>query len=350
MRVLVTGAGGFLGRHVVAALVRAGHTVVAMVRPARRGAEPRLPESVEFAYADLRVRSGLAEAISGVEAVIHLAACVVGDDDAQFASTVVGTENLLAALRETNVTRLVHCSTFSVYDWKTTRSPLNEESPLETTETLYTRDGYAISKTWQERLARRWGEEEENRLTVLRPGFIWGAGLEETSGIGQPLGPFRIVIGGTRPLPLTYVENCAEAFARVLDKPGTVGETYNVVDTPTVSAWKHQGRTLRETGERGWRVYLPYGVGLFEARVATWISKWLYRGRGKLPGVLMPNRYRARFRPVGFGTEKLRSAIGKHERFTYNEAWRQIAETKAVTEQTTQAEAPAPPTAEGAPA
>ena len=83
---------------------------------------------------------------------------------------------------------------------------------------------------------------------------------------------------------------------------------------------------------------------------STWISMWLYRGRGKLPGVLMPNRYRARFRPVAFGTEKLRTAIGEHERFTYDEAWRQIAETKAAPEQTARAEAPAPPTAERAPA
>ena len=252
--------------------------------------------------------------------------------------------------REANVTRLVHCSTFSVYDWKAARSPLDEASPLETAETLYSRDGYAISKTWQERIARRWGDEESNRLTVVRPGFIWGAGLEETSGIGQPLGPLRIVIGGSRPLPLTYVENCARAFARVLDVSNTIGETYNVVDAPTVSAWQHQGRTLRETGQRGWRLYLPYGVGLFGARAATWISKWLYRGRGKLPGVLMPNRYRARFRPIGFGTEKLRSAIGGHERYTYDQAWERIANPATDAVDAPAAEAPKPQPAEGAPA
>ena len=348
MRVLVTGAGGFLGRNVVATLSQAGHAVVAMMRPSRRGSEPRMPDGVGFAYADLRVRGGLTEALDGIEAVVHLAACVVGDDDAQFASTVVGTENLLAAMREANVTRLVHCGTFSVYDWKTARSPLDEASPLETADTLYDRDGYAISKTWQERLARRWGEDAENQLTVLRPGFIWGAGLEETSGIGQPLGPLRIVIGGTRPLPLTYVENCAEAFARVLESPNTIGETFNVVDTPTVSAWKHQGRTLRETEQRGWRVYLPYGVGLFSARVATWISKWLYRGRGKLPGVLMPNRYRARFRPIGFKTEKLRAAIGEYEMHSYDQAWERIACLAAPNDPAPEAETPPAQPAEGA--
>ena len=83
-----------------------------------------------------------------VDAVIHLAACVVGDDDAQFASTVVGTENLLAAMVEQDVTRLVHCSTFSIYDWLLPGAILDEESELE--QDLYARDGYAISKTWQD--------------------------------------------------------------------------------------------------------------------------------------------------------------------------------------------------------
>ncbi|CAN0380595.1 unnamed protein product, partial [Ectocarpus sp. 4 AP-2014] len=146
--------------------------------------------------------------------------------------------------------------------------------------------------------------------------------------IGQNLGPLRIVIGGARALPLTYVENCANAFAKALDTPGAVGQTFNVVDQPTVSAWRHQGRTLRETDQRGWRLYLPYSVGLFGARLATWISRWLYRGKGKLPGVLVPCRYRARFRPLFFPTDKLRETIGPHERFTYGEAWQAVASSR----------------------
>ncbi|MEO0529853.1 MAG: NAD(P)-dependent oxidoreductase [Planctomycetota bacterium] len=324
MRVLVTGATGFLGNRVTAAVAEHGHDVVAMVRPSRESTEGIPYDTVR---ADLRVRSTLAPALAGIDAVVHLAACVVGDDDAQFASTVVGTENLLAAMAEVGVPRLVHCSTFSVYDWWRARSPMNERSPLES-DNLYGRDGYAISKTWQERLVRRHAEEHSTKLTVLRPGFIWGPGLEETSGIGQPIGPLRLVFGPQRPLPLTYVENCAEAFARVLDVPITVGETYNVLDTPFVSAWKHQDRCRRELGERYWRVPVPDWLAMAGAHTATLVSKTLYRGKGKLPGILMPNRFRARFRPIRFDASKLHAAIGPFEKRSYDEAWQRISDAR----------------------
>lgn len=316
MRVLVTGATGFLGSRVTAALANHGHDVIAMVRPSRQSTEGIPYDTVR---ADLRVRSTLAPALEGIEAVVHLAACVVGDDDAQFASTVVGTENLLAAMAEVGVPRLVHCSTFSVYDWRRASSPLDEESPLE--EDLYGRDGYAISKSWQERLVRRHAEQHGTQLTILRPGFIWGPGLEETSGIGQPMGPLRLVFGSGRPLPLTYVDNCAEAFAKVLDAPVAIGETYNVLDEPFVSAWKHQGRCRRELGERYWRVPVPNWFAMAGTRLATWISKSLYRGKGKLPGILMPGRFRARFRPIKFDASKLHAAIGAFEKYDYDAAW-----------------------------
>ena len=159
-------------------------------------------------------------------------------------------------------------------------------------------------------------------------------------GIGQPLGPFRLVFGPTRPLPLTYVENCAEAFARVVGAESTFGKTYNVTDKEAVSAWRHQGRCLRELGERGWRVPVPYVAGLAAARCATWVSRWLYSGKGKLPGILMPNRFRARFRPLRFDSSSLPPAAGTHELYNYDEAWRRIKQP------TRGGEAPSPAAAE----
>ncbi|TWT97610.1 3 beta-hydroxysteroid dehydrogenase/Delta 5--_4-isomerase [Botrimarina colliarenosi] len=319
MNVLITGASGFLGRSVTAAIVARGHSVIALVRDPER-ASTVLPSSVRLVEGDLRVPRSLAGALDGVDAVIHLAACVVGDDDEQLASSVVGAENLLAAMDAGGVRRLIYCGTLSVYDWRRAKSPLDEESPLESD--LYTRDGYAISKTWQERIVRRWADAKGTQLTVLRPGFVWGAGNEETSGVGQPIGPLRIVFGGARPLPLTYVENCAAAFAEVLDSTMTIGQTYNVIDAARVTAWRHEGRYLRNTAAKGWRIYVPYLAGLTTARVATWFSRALYRGRGKLPGILTPCRYRARFRPLRFNADKLREAIGAFEAFDYDEAWR----------------------------
>ena len=106
--------------------------------------------------------------------LLHLAAVVSGGEDAQFAGTVAGTERLLDAMAVSACRRLVLCSSFSVYDYSSTRRTLDESSPLHEVPDVYARDGYTIAKWWQERVTRRFAEKQGWDLTVLRPGFIWG--------------------------------------------------------------------------------------------------------------------------------------------------------------------------------
>ena len=117
MKVLVTGANGFLGRHVVDALLARGVEVRAMVRPAARVEQFGWSSKVEIFRADLRTSRDLKRAFDGVDALIHLAAVVSGGEDAQFAGTVVGTERLLDAMAASACRRIVLCSSFSVYDY-----------------------------------------------------------------------------------------------------------------------------------------------------------------------------------------------------------------------------------------
>ena len=98
MRALVTGANGFLGRHVVTALLARGMKVRAMVRPAVRLQDLCWSSSVEVFRADLRTSRELGRAFEEVDVLIHLAAVVAGGEDAQFAGTVGGTERLLEAI------------------------------------------------------------------------------------------------------------------------------------------------------------------------------------------------------------------------------------------------------------
>ena len=98
MRALVTGANGFLGRHVVAALLARDIDVRAIVRPAASLEALGWPSSVEVFRADLRSSRELGRAFEGVDVLLHLAAVVSGGEDAQFAGTVVGTVNFTGLL------------------------------------------------------------------------------------------------------------------------------------------------------------------------------------------------------------------------------------------------------------
>jgi len=305
MRALVTGANGFLGRHVVGALRRRGVETTAMVRPATN--VDRLPwdDSIRIVRADLRVERDLEALLEGVDVVVHLAASVGGDDELQFQSTVVGTERLLDAMERAGVRRLVLASSFSVYDWSKARGVLDERTPVEAD--LYERDGYAVAKVWQERVVRRRSSIES---VILRPGFIWGPGNEYAPGVGQRAGPLHVVVAPLGRLPLTHVVNCAEAFALATERADAPPTTLNVIDDPPPRTWTFAGQIIRGLRIGGVRAPLPYVLGMLTARAGGLTSLALFGRGGKLPSILTPCRFEARFKPLRFPNDRLKEALG----------------------------------------
>jgi UDP-glucose 4-epimerase len=307
VRALVTGANGFLGRHVVDALRSRGHEVRAMVRPAARIEDLGWPPSVGVVRADLRVARDLESCFEGIDVLVHLAAAVTGGEDLQFAATVGGTERLLEAMARTSCRRVVLASSFAVYDWSAIRSTLDESSPLEPVPDLYERDGYAISKSWQERVARRFSERHGWDLTVLRPGFIWGRDHGYLAALGQRIGRFHVVIGPRSRIPLTHVENCADLFAVAATDPRARGRTFNVVDGDGERIWTYLGEYCRGTGDGGVRIPIPYRMAYGVVRLAY---ATILRRNPKLPGLLVPCQLESRMKPLRYTNRRAREVLG----------------------------------------
>jgi nucleoside-diphosphate-sugar epimerase len=318
--VLVTGAAGFIGSRVVAALAARGTTVRALVRSPAAVPAPDSAEGIEVVHGDL-LRADLREALGGVDTVVHLAAKVLGSDEQRFAAAVTGTDRLLAAMARSSVRRLVLASTFAVYDWSRVHARLDERSPL-VGPGLYERDGYTIAKAWQERIARRASAEEGFELTVLRPGFVWGRGGEWVPGSGQRVGPVAVVVAPRARLPLTYVENCADCFAVAAAHPAAAGRTFNVVDDGRVRSWRYMGEYLRGTGLGGVRVPVPYVAAHVCVRAAHVAVQRAAGGRARLPSVAVPCRFEARFKPVRHSGEELARVLGWRPPVPFEEALR----------------------------
>lgn len=306
MRALVTGANGFLGRHVVAALVARGHQVRALVRPAARLEGLAWSPSVEVFRADLRTASDLERAFDGVDVLVHLAAVVAGGEDLQFAGTVTATERMLDAMARTSCRRLVLASSFAVYDWSACRGTLDERSPIEPVPDLYERDGYTIAKWWQERVTRRLAERHRWALTVLRPGFIWGRDHGYVAALGHQVGRLHFVIGPLSRCPLTHVENCADLFAVTATDPRAVGQTFNVVDGVGERIWPYLGKYLRGVGERGLRIPIPYRLAAVLVRIAY---TTVFARNPKLPHILIPCRFESRLKPLRYTNQRAREAL-----------------------------------------
>ncbi len=306
MKVLVTGSGGFLGRHIVQALVKRQHTVLAMVRP--NSVIPSWSNAVEIVRADLRAPGDLQSALAGVDAVIHAAAGTSGGEDAQFASSVVATENLLKAMLASQTKRLVLISSFVLYDWDNASSVIDEESP--TARSIYELGGYSIAKIWQERIVRAAAEGNALKLTILRPGFIWGEGHAEIAGMGRRFGRVFVMFGPFTRLPLIHVDNCADCVVAATEHPDAVGETFNLVDGDEIRVWRYVREFARRSELPAIYVPLPYNLGLAVAKLANWTSRRLFGDRGKLPSLLSPRRYRSQFRPLRFPNQKVETRLG----------------------------------------
>lgn len=309
MKVLVTGANGFIGRHVVASFLQHGHDVRALVRPSASLDSLEWRQHVEIARADLRTSAGLALACDGVDAVVHLGARMGGSEAQQFETTVVGTERLLQAVRAKGASRVVLASSFAVYDWSAIEGSLTEDSPIEALN-LVRRGPYTVAKVWQERVTRQMADQNGFELVVLRPGFVWGRNHTVLSGMGQRYGGVYVVFGRSTLLPLTYVENCAEAFVAATVGRGAKGQTFNVVDDEPITTRRYTVEYLRGGGARGRVICVPFGVALAASRLGSIAGTRLFGQNSDLPDVLVPERFEAQFKPLRFPNTRIKSGLG----------------------------------------
>lgn len=315
MKVLISGAGGFLGRAVVACLLERGHSVRAIVRPSSQ--RPPWPDTVDVIRADLRVQEDLTSAFDGIDAVLHLAAATSGSEDTQFSSTVVATERFLEAMARSTVRRLLHVSSLVVYDWSKAESCMDEETPLENNP--YTMGGYAIAKVWQERVVSRFAKEHSWDLTIARPGFIWGHDHADIAGMGRKFGRVYLLFGPLTRLPLSHVANCADCLVAAVENPAASGETFNIIDGDDIRVWRYAREYARRTGQRGFFLPVPYRVGLGVAQLAALTSRTLFGSKGKLPSLLTPRRFESQFKPIRFSNRRVRQVLNWKPRKSFDE-------------------------------
>jgi 2-alkyl-3-oxoalkanoate reductase len=309
MRVLVTGAAGFLGREVIREAASSGHEVIAMVRPRADLQALGWDESIRVVRGDLRQRGEWSDQLVGVDSVIHLAAATSGDLGAQVAATLLGTENLLGALADAPLQRFVHVSSLSVYDYRRLPpgSVLDEASPIE--ERPPDRDAYTMTKLAQEQLVRSTCDRLGIPLVVLRPGAIYGPGVEWSHGAAVSTPRLAVVVSPRAVMPLTYVSNCADAVVTSLSSPHAPGSTVNIVDDdlPTHAQFfalcRSEGATSRQAVPVPWWLVDALGRGI------DLVNRSVFGGSMKLPELLSHRRQHARWKPIDYDNQRARTLL-----------------------------------------
>jgi 2-alkyl-3-oxoalkanoate reductase len=318
MKILITGASGFLGRYVVAEALRQGHSVRAVMRSAsaKNFSWHRHP-NVEIAKFDLCRVEGLVEALHGVDAVIHLAAAMVGNFNTQYANTVTATQNLLDAMVEAEVFRLIAISSFSVYDYLdlNVSSTLDESTPIESRSAQ--RDVYTQTKLLQESSIRSFETcHPKAQVIVLRPGMVYGRDHLWHTLLGIKVSKqFWLRVGRKTRSPLTYVENCAEAVVLAAQCDRAIGQIINIVDDdlPTQDDYVHQVLKYSPSSPRS--LSMSWIVLNYIAQFLAFCNQRLLRNRAKLPGIFIPARLHARFKPLNYTNQRAKQLLGWSPRY-----------------------------------
>jgi 2-alkyl-3-oxoalkanoate reductase len=277
MRVLVTGATGFVGRAVVGGLVGGEHRVHALVRrPEHRGDLEALG-ALPF-VGTVGDPNEVAEAAAGCDAVVHAAAIAShrADRSALDWVNVAGTENVIEATRHAGCRRLVFVSCADVTLGNGDRVHWNEDQELSGKPF----DAHARSKRLAEELVLCAGGPELCTV-ALRPAILWGPGDTTTlPGLCAEAarGGVRLFGAGTNLVSTTYIDHLVDAVAAALTAEGVSGCPYYVTDGEFLEARELYGALCRAAGLPPPRRGAPYPI----AYAAAWLRE-RFGGEGPWP-------------------------------------------------------------------
>jgi 2-alkyl-3-oxoalkanoate reductase len=243
VRVLVTGATGFLGGAVARSLTERGHQVLGTGRDPAAGAR-LVADGVEFRAAELGDRAAVFALCSDCEVVIHSGALAApwGPWPAFQVANVDGTRNVLDGARAAGAARAVHVSSPSVYGGRGDLRDVREDHPLSDAPLNH----YIRSKIEAEHIARA-AHGDGLPTVILRPRGLFGPG--DTTLLPRVIdrltsGALPIIGDGENVVDLTYIDNAAAAVvaAAQADLQAVAGRTYNVTNAEPVKLWDFMGR------------------------------------------------------------------------------------------------------------
>jgi dTDP-glucose 4,6-dehydratase len=237
-KVLLTGAGGFIGSHLAEELITCGASLRAFLHYNSRGEEGNLKyvaseirRDIEIVYGDLTDADAVRKAVRGTTHVFHLGALIAIPysyvHPFSFVQTnVVGTANVLNACSEAGVERVVTASTSEVYG-------TGIAIPMDENHRLHPQSPYAASKAAADHLAESYARSFDLPVVIVRPFNTFGPRQSVRAVIPtivvQALRRGMIEIGATTPTrDFNFVKDIAHGFALAGDAPDAIGEAFNL--------------------------------------------------------------------------------------------------------------------------
>ena len=319
--ILVTGATGFIGSRLTECLLNFGfRRVRCFARPASRTSQIEAiarhhPKAhVELVTGNLLSREDCEMAAKEAALIFHLAAGTGQKSfpDA-FMNSVVTTRNLLEACTRGELPRrFVNVSSLAVYSNKGRHSRLLDESCPVAEHPERRFEAYCFAKIWQERIVEAHCKRFALPYVIVRPGQVYGPGTSILAGGRVGIDTFGIFLhlGGSNTIPITHVDNCAEAIALAGLRAGTDADVFNVVDDDLPSS--RQFLKLYKKNVRSFSsLYIPRWLSYVLCYLWEKYSVW---SEGLLPPAFNRERWNAYWKKTRFSNQHLKSRLGWKQR------------------------------------
>jgi nucleoside-diphosphate-sugar epimerase len=300
MKILVTGASGFIGRHVMAEAVARGHETVGLARSPSGGAAS-ITHDLTTAPPDLNGRH--------IDAVIHLAAGMAGTAAALERVAVQGTRHLLTAMAAAKINRLVGVSSLAILDYRGC-PPGSLIDERVATAPLKELGGYAAAKLAQEALYAGFATQPGACGVILRPGLVYDETRLSAAHAGFLRGKLCVSSAHDGEIPVIHVRSLARAMIDAVEL-GELGggECIHLVDDnlPRHDAYLD---ALRRRGELPPRNFsLPWRVLAALTAIAGAAASGVGAGE-RLPEAFRPQGFAARCKPFRYSNDKAKSRLG----------------------------------------
>jgi len=327
-RVLVTGAAGFVGTKVVQTLLSYGFdNLRCLIRTASKTKnleaiiEGVALKNVEILQGNLLSPDDCQKAVQDASIIYHLAAGTDKTYPGCFLNSVVATRNLLeAAIAQPNLTRFINTSSIAVYsNQQIKRGGLLDESCKVDSNILERAEPYTYGKIRQDELILDYAKNHSLHYVIVRPSVVFGPGKAKiTARIGLDTFGVFLHLGLNNIIPLTYVDNCAEAIVLAGLKKGIDGEIINILDDDLPRSREFLKLYKRKVRDF-FSIPVPYPAWYFLNYLWEKYSNW---SEGQLPPVFNQRFCATYWKGNTYSNQKAKELLGWQPRVDMDKALR----------------------------
>lgn len=322
--ILITGANGFIGSKVFEILLEYGFKNLRCLARSDRNITKlrKIADSskaeIEFIQGNLLSRDACQAAAKGVSIIYHLAAGVEKTFPGCFLNSVVTTRNLLdAVIKEQALKRFVNISSIAVYtNEKIPRGGLMDESCEVDDKVVERHEPYTYGKAKQDELVCEYAEKKDLPYVIVRPSVVFGPGKAKiTDRIGSDTFGVFLHLGLNNKIPLTYLDNCAEAIVLAGLRKGIEGQVFNIFDDDLPTSREFLRLYKREV-RSFFSIAVPYRAWFIFNYFWEKYSKW---SEGQLPPVFNRRACAVYWKGNTYSNKKAKRLLEWHPRVQMRE-------------------------------